>query len=749
MTTISSYFKALQRIALVVAVGFFVAATAPAARADGKLDRFWQKLKDYADLAGTVVKMLREYPKKRDELRALRQKACPIDVGYRPDYWQSAAGLVALEQKAESYYRLSQKFVHDGILIERGFIDPQSRQITGFADGLGDAAVVNGRYLTGIAHRFGVTGKPEHLADLVRALTGVYNLMTLAGAPDGFIVNPRTKARYQPAVGLPVRGFGNLASPLVSSMSDLSADHLTVYEYHGSLMGLPKGVYRFSSTISRDQVDGLFLGLSAAWRVLTQHNAAPEWRARIAQIVRDTMLRFVRAGYRYVELDGKTTEFGDNNNNNEPTKLTHNLGWLGFAAAITGDAELKGHYTRLANRYFGRQRLFKAGIYGAAMRAVKPILEKHEELLLYGVSMFNFNLLAQSMHLLVEWAPDPGLRAAYLDIFEQAIWPLFRPRRVPYFDYIYMRAMGRKDPALITRAIGVLGQFRDDPYPFGNPANPNEYVTDFRGRVELRDPLFYYLKEMWQTKLARHFPGYKESPFYAGGGVWALGPGLVNKGDNISGSNPHFLVGEHPTYWHQPYHPGERLIQYAPHDFLQNYWTGRYYGLLGAGAAITVDPPKIEPRTVVQRLVQKLRDFAAKVWDHAKEFVNDTLMRLKSPAKKIRENVVPTAQKLANASHVYLLGLAQSFFDALGPSLRTLAVAQRHELAGAAFASLRGDASAYLQKLRAQGVDKVDGWFSRRERKAGVGAFTNAFDAVANQTLAAMDALYQRKVNAR
>lgn len=706
-----------------------------------ELNDFMAKLRSYVELANRVLTILPEYPKKRDELRAMRARPSPMDTGYRPEYFRTAAGRAELEQKAEVYDAVARKHLQDSILIERAFIDRQSRAVTSFADGLGDAAVVTGRYLAAVAFRYGTTGKAVDLQRLLEVLKGAYNLMTLAGAPNGTIVHVKTGQVVAPRPGLPVRGFGATDDPRVNTMMDLNGDN--VYEYTGTLLGLPRKVYRFNSDISRDQTDGLFLGLGAAHQVLKARNAAPEWQAQIGKLVRTTLQYLISNGWKYIDLNGKPTTYGDQSSFSDPTVLIANLAWLGAAVAITNDAALRAEYVRITNTWFGTNRLFKAGLYTAVLNLVRPLIGQHDELLLSTVSMFNFNLLAMTIDPLIRFAPDQKLRDVFIDFLEQLVWPLWSGRRVPLFDFIHMQWSQKREPALVERTLGVLGQFRTDPFPFGNPASPTDTFTDFSGRTELRDPLFYYLREQWDRQLAPLLPQVKDNPFYAGGSAWPLGPGLVFLGDNLSTSNPYFLKGVNSGYWwNGPLNPLEPLVETAPHDFLLSYWYGRFHGLLQAGTTIALDPLKATARTVFGRVVQRLAGFLSTTWDRVKEFVGDGVMRLLPPNLKIQKLVQPMAVKLGDNVRSDVLSAAQQFWAELGPSLASLPVDARHEVVDSAWSALRQNIVVHLATVRAGGINKFDGWFNSNNRPGAIAAFAALFDPRANGALGQVDASY-------
>src|ERR1700687_2591110 len=95
-------------------------------------------------IAEITAQILKEYPKRRDALRELRKRPAPIDTFYKPDYYRSAAGLVELAQKAAVYRETAKKFVHDGVVVDRAYLDPKTRQVTAYVDGLGDTGIYTG-----------------------------------------------------------------------------------------------------------------------------------------------------------------------------------------------------------------------------------------------------------------------------------------------------------------------------------------------------------------------------------------------------------------------------------------------------------------------------------------------------------------------------------------------------------------------------------------------------------------------------
>jgi len=234
---------------------------------------------------------------------------------------------------------------------------------------------------------------------------------------------------------------------------------------------------------------------------------------------------------------------------NESTVLLTNLAWLGVAVTLTGDAELRGHYTKIADRYFGKNRLVKSALWTELTKIVAPIVKPHLELVGYMLTEFNYVLMEYWVEMNARYALDDKLRAVFADFQHNVLWPLVRPLRTPLYDFYEMRITGQRDPEVLARTFGVLGQYRREAYPFGNPADPTSYFTDYRKRPELRDPLFDWFRAQWDAKLAPLIPEVKGNPFFSGGGIWPLGPGLVCMGDITSYPIPYYLRSVPPQQW--------------------------------------------------------------------------------------------------------------------------------------------------------------------------------------------------------
>jgi hypothetical protein len=728
------------RSALVV----FIALSAVPAHADivQKAKDFFEKLKTYAEVAKKIAGVVKEYPKKLAELRARRAGAPPFDLGFDPAKYKSAAGQLELARKADLLLASTRRHLHDKVLITATDLNPDTFEILRFFSGLGDAGCHHGNFVAALAYRYGVTGAKADLDELLDSLQGAYNQITITSAPNGFLFDPRTGQKLAARPGLPVRGYANIADPLVKDMDDISKKNPSVFGYEGSLMGLPKAVYHFNSDISRDETDGIFFGLSAAWEVLTKRNVEPEWRDRIGKALAQTVKYLIQNGYKFIDFTGKATQWGDETSFvKDPTMPFNVTSWLATAARLSGDPAVKKELERFSDKYFGKQRLLKASAFAAALGLVAEVAKPFPELIGYMVNSYNHMLMIMYVHNLVRDAPDARLRALAVDFLEGFVWPLAAQARVPFFDYVYMNATRKRDPALLDRAIGFLGQVRGAPFPQGNPFSKTELVTDFSNRADLRDPLLFFLKEQWE-KIRKLLPGNPEGPLAYGGSIWPLGPGLVPKSNFIERATAYELKGEDPYAWSWTGNK-KNARGYPAHDYLLSYWFGRYYGLLGPGAAVNVaalrDQAKGGSAKWAGELWREVVSALQKVAAWAMAFVH----RLESQEKCVSKHVVPLAQRLAGEVRTAALAKVRAFFGDLGPSLSSLSAADRHTVVDDAWNGLLEGVRKALAEARAHGEKTIAPWFGKApHREAATQKLRATFDDAAAKLTAEAQGSY-------
>ncbi len=535
------------------------------------------EIKSNAALVGEIIAAAPEYQRKLAELRAKRAQACPVATGYDERAAQSTEGRAQLERKAAAYERMTQRHIASLTLMKVADLDPTSQVVVGYPFEIEDSSYHSGQLLAARAYKYGITRNATDLATLREGVFGAYNLMTIAKAPQGRLINPRTGRNVTPRAGLPVRGYVAEGDPLFAGNSDLDLNDPKTYVYEGPLRGLTKTRFVFVADVSGDQTDGLLFGMTAAFEVLKKLNAEPELQKLIAEAVGDFVRGFIANSYKIVDLTGKPTKCGDVSNMQAPNVLIQNLGWLQAGIVTTQAADIKAAYKKLTDKYFGGLGITRGLIFKTELEVVGALLRKVKEPLQYTVFDFNYNLVMLPLHLLVHHETDAQLRGLYRHYLDHFARPFTEDLAVPFFDGIYLTASGRRDASIVARMAAVLRQFRSPPAPFGNPASTTEYMTDFSQRAELRDPLFQHLRAVWDKTLAKRNPE-QRNPFYAGGGIWRLGPGLVPRDNNIERANPYALKGYETKG--TPAGSTATLREFAGHDYLLNYWYARYHGLL-------------------------------------------------------------------------------------------------------------------------------------------------------------------------
>ena len=709
-----------------------------------KASSLYEQLVGYVELARGIVRVAKGYAPKLAELR--RKRALPSPLGSTPAAkYKTAAGQLELLQKAELLAGTTRKHVHDKLLITGTDLHPQTFELLRFFNGVGDAGAHHGMYLAALAYRYGVTGAADHRAEFLDTILGAYNQLTVTSAPDGFVFDVRSGQRLPARAGLPVRGYGNIASPLVRDMADLAKTNASVFGYEGSLAGLPRAVYHFNSDISRDELDGIFFGLGAALEVLDKRGEEPALRARVAAAMVQTLRYLAQNGYKFIDFTGKVALWGDQSSfTRDPTLAFNNLSWLATAARFSGDAWVTAEMKRFADKYFGKARFLKAGLWLGVLGLAREALQGFPELIGYTLNSYNHHLMAMYLHNLWRDAPDAGLRALAIDWLQSFAWPLAEQARVPFFDYLYQNLTGKRDAVLLDRALWTLGQVRGAPFPRGNPANATEYVTDFSTRADLVDPLWAYLKGEWAS-LRKLLPGNPEGPLNYGGSVWPLGPGLVPKSNFIERASAYELRGEEPYAWSWT---GEQknLRGYPAHDYLLSYWYGRYYGLIAPVAQTGTGLDAVKTRAVgtAQRLVGELKGAVMNVLQSARNWVVGLVHRLESNERCVSQHVRPLADNTAGAVRTQAETKARAFFAELGPSLQTLSWTDRPLVVDYPWGLLVQSVQQRFAEVKAEGERVIAPWFGKASnREAALSLLRGQTDAAQTATLTSLRALYE------
>ncbi|MBI3072837.1 MAG: hypothetical protein HYY84_12040 [Deltaproteobacteria bacterium] len=607
------------------------------------------KLCEFVVQAKGIAEIMSNYRAKRDEARAKRAGPPPIATGYNEARADSPAGRASLAQKANDWETYTARHHFRDSLIVPGLkvrLTQRGIDVFGIWSGMQNSGFNTGVYLAARAFKAGVTRDNADFDAVRSALAGIYNLMTIARAPNNGtlrVIKARPKPgdctpAPRPTAGVVARSFVRIkdattASPGLNSSVDFAQASIAdapygVFEFEGKLLvgfnppktarakATPKyerGTFRFIPNVSRDEIYGIFLGLDAAFDVLSKHRPKDPWVPRIKEVVGDFTRRFVEKGFRLVDLDGCVTSVasepheGDQSLMVRPDLLLQNLSWLKVAHRVTGDRLFSDKYNELVQTY----RLLGAGESAWLRPLLTSIaglgLGELKELALYFYQDFNFVYHVLPFFHLMRLEENAALREVYANYFFSVVWTLFGDARVPLFDTVALVAARSLPPArrqeivaaISKRPAAVLAQVRDRPFPFGaNPYNgaratdglQAKVLNDFADdpsigaavRTSLKDPLFTYLREN-RHRLSDGLAGTLNDR--CRGGAYALGPGLMpNPGLTVTGqpysvclsdpgvNGPHVVDDktERPIGW----------TAWAGHDFLVSYWMGRYHGFI-------------------------------------------------------------------------------------------------------------------------------------------------------------------------
>jgi hypothetical protein len=226
----------------------------------------------------------------------------------------------------------------------------------------------------------------------------------------------------------------------------------------------------------------------------------------------------------------------------------------------------------------------------------------HHEMVSYNVQALALVHFHRSLYYLAHYETDPALVAIYKSTLKDVVYPMSKRTQYPALDFMYVAAMGRDLGAaerqkIVDRARTILNQHRRTPPPFDRPdrelagdadkTNVASYYFDYRAIESLRDPLCHYL--IAEGKSLKQIPA-------RSCGTYALGPARVPLdpwyptpyrlwqkvlAEEADKAEPNF----------EPYVFGQdevgaegaklrTLVTSAGHDFVFNYWLGRYHGLL-------------------------------------------------------------------------------------------------------------------------------------------------------------------------
>jgi hypothetical protein len=155
---------------------------------------------------------------------------------------------------------IQQRHLPDGVILDPIFAAPDSDQIVGYAHG-GDSAIWTGHYLAAEAFRYRVTGSPEALLNVKKAIAGIGLLME-------------------------VTGNGLLARCALPADAAYAQSVIDEEQRHGLYRRtLSKREYVWFGNTSRDQYSGVFFGLGAAYDLVDDAGTRSEISALVSALL--------------------------------------------------------------------------------------------------------------------------------------------------------------------------------------------------------------------------------------------------------------------------------------------------------------------------------------------------------------------------------------------------------------------------------------------------------------------------------
>jgi hypothetical protein len=155
---------------------------------------------------------------------------------------------------------IQQRHLPHGLLLDPVFAAPESTQIVAYSRG-GDAAIWTGHYLAAESFRYQVTGAPEALANVKRALAGIRLLVDVTGN------------------NLLARCAFPLSWPYAQSVLQEEQRHGIYYRVLNGEM------YAWVGNTSRDQYSGVFFGLGVAYDFVEDQQVHAEIKDLVTRLL--------------------------------------------------------------------------------------------------------------------------------------------------------------------------------------------------------------------------------------------------------------------------------------------------------------------------------------------------------------------------------------------------------------------------------------------------------------------------------
>jgi hypothetical protein len=407
--------------------------------------------------------------------------------------WVSPDPAAALHDRARAYNQwLRRDGMAAGGVGSARYSDPPAYATIEYMDGIGDSAIWTGTYLAAESLRLKATGAADARANVNHLAAILHTWLHVSGQP-----------------GLLARFAAPSGTVWPFTVGDLNCASSTCHcnvPYAG-------GTWDYVGHISRDQYQGVMLGLALAYEALGEADEPTRAiiRADVVELVEELMkerqvpLRLTLNGtpasftvtMRFVVLapaemeDGKVVLIVDTNNPEasemygfqefipdlqDLLKQTPIIGGLVPAIPRASSAIMLASFFRVALLVttavpdYATRRAAILDYYlhhsgeGGNVTNWLDVAKSYAETNQCGESYFGHNISMEPMYNLARLEDDPTLRAAVTDqVLGAKMWPLFRATKNSFFSYIYAANVASPEADAVSIANAQLAQLPPPP----------------------------------------------------------------------------------------------------------------------------------------------------------------------------------------------------------------------------------------------------------------------------------------------
>jgi hypothetical protein len=498
-------------------------------------------------------------------------RACELyDLGTAA--WVTPAPAASLHDRARAYNQwLRRDGMAAGGVGSARYSDPPTYATIAYMDGIGDSALWTGTYLAAEALRLKATGAADARANVKHLTETLHTWLNVSGSP-GLL------ARY----AVP---SGTVFPFTVGDHSCASSSNHCGVSYAG-------GTWDYIGHISRDQYQGVMLGLANAYEALGEADEATRALIRddVVELVEELMkerqvpIKFTFNGtvipqfnvtMRFVvlapaEMDNGAVVLILDTNNPDASEMYGFQEFIPNLQDVAKQIPIIGAFVPAIPRassaimlasFFRVALLVTAGVPGFASRRAAildyyqnhggeggnvtnwlEVAKSYGDLNQCGESYFGHNISMEPMYNLARLEDDPALKATVRnDVLGAKMWPLFRATKSSFFSYIYAANVASPEAGAVTTANAQLAQF---------PVPPRVNVA-----VDLRLSSEYPDHQSGCTDQVAHTTA-------------------VDVGDRPVGD---FLWQRHPWGLYDPGNPAQTQPGV---DYLVAYWMARHHAFL-------------------------------------------------------------------------------------------------------------------------------------------------------------------------